>query len=126
MRINSWALQDMPGSSMGYSHAIFESDSVLSLKGPRATPIHADSLENELNTKESAPLQRKLYFDFLHTSTLIIPKRDTEADMQLLERLFLLCAMESKGGIAAMRAYQPLLGEISDVDQQGGGEGQRN
>jgi malonyl CoA-acyl carrier protein transacylase len=77
---------------------------VLLMKGLRTTRLESDNTAPELKALQ---LQWKPDINFLDASTLTRPAYDTREQLVLIERLFVLCAIESNREIQGIHATQP-------------------
>lgn len=83
------------------SHGVVDGKTVYYLKGLEGTPI--GSVENGTDAEFNAQqLQWKPDFDFADHTKLITGREDANRDYELLERLFVLCAVESKRNVAGV------------------------
>lgn len=98
--INTFA-DDKQASSYG----VVDGKTIFSLRGLEGTPLeNEDDKAVEFNAQH---LQWKPDFDFADAAKLIKSKDDTKTDLGLLERLFVLCAVEAKKRTVGVTPSQP-------------------
>lgn len=77
------------------AYGVVHGKTVFSLRGLEATPLESEATDKavEFNAQH---LQWKPDFDFADHTKLIKPSRNAKTELGLLERLFVLCAVEAK------------------------------
>lgn len=87
------------------SYGVVDGKTIFSLRGLEGTPLeNEDDKAVEFNAQH---LQWKPDFEFADPSKLIKPKDDVKTDLGLLERLFVLCAIEAKKKTEGVTPSQP-------------------
>jgi acyl transferase domain-containing protein len=84
----------LPGTALGSSFGVVNGETVFSMKGFKGTKMD-DSFIQKLPEPRSLTLQWHPDTDFTDTNRLIRPTRDVAPESELLERLYMLYAMES-------------------------------
>ena len=87
------------------SYGVVDGRTIFSLRGLEGTPLeNEDDKAVEFNAQH---LQWKPDFDFADAAKLIKSKDNTKTDLGLLERLFVLCAIEAKKRTVGVTPSQP-------------------
>lgn len=89
-----------------YSQASVDGQVRLCLRGLEGTPLDNDNHDNSKKF-QAQHLQWKLDFEFADSAALVKPSYRNESDLAKLERLFVLCALESKEKTSGVIASQP-------------------
>ncbi|KAE8354983.1 putative polyketide synthase [Aspergillus coremiiformis] len=105
IQINTAAL-GKPGTVGGSSYGISEGETVFYLKGFQGKVIEGSETETPADLK-LLRLQWKPLLDFQEASSLMKPKNDSPEQIEDLERLFVLCAIESKNALAGRSTVHP-------------------
>ena len=106
------------GTFEGNSYGISEGETVFYLKGFRGTTMEDSSIEKSLEL-QSLQLQWKPHFEFLDARDLMTVKYDTREQIKHLERLYVLCAIESRNALSGVSTEQPHLEKYRAwLDQQ--------
>lgn len=93
------------GDKQASSYGVVDGKTIFSLRGLEGTPLeNEDDKAVEFNAQH---LQWKPDFDFADAAKLIKSKDDTKTDLGLLERLFVLCAVEAKKRTVGVTPSQP-------------------
>lgn len=87
------------GSIQGESDGTSEGEAIFYLRGFRGKAMEDSGMETPPELK-CLQLQWKPHFDFMRASELMILKYDIKEQVQLLERLYVLCAIESANALA--------------------------
>ena len=107
-----------PGTVQGNSYGISDSEIVFYLKGFRGTALEDSGMEKPPELK-SLQLQWKPHFEFLEAGNLMKLKYDIREQIQSLERLYVLCAIEARNALSGLCTAQPHLEKYRDwLDQQ--------
>ena len=88
------------------SYGVVDSKIVFHLRGLEGTPLKNEDA-NEAVEFNAQYLQWKPDFDFADTRKLIKPRDDSETELRLLERLYVLCAVKSKRETVGVTPSQP-------------------
>ena len=107
VQINTTAAGE-PGTFQGNSYCTSEDGTVFYLKGFRGTTME-DSDTEKVPELQSLQLQWKPHFEFLDARDLMTVKYDTRDQIQHLERLYVLCAIESRNVLSGVSTEQPHL-----------------
>ena len=109
---------DKSSTFQGNSFGTSEGETVFYLKGFRGTTME-DSGTEKLQGLKSLQLQWKPHFDFLDARDLMKVKHDSREQIQHLERLYVLCAIESRNALSGVSTEQPHLEKYRAwLDQQ--------
>jgi len=97
---------DISINALGNSFGVADGEVVFHLKGFRGTPLEDTGIEKppELTVLN---LQWKPDFDFLDASKLMGPKYDLMDEVGLVERLYVLCALEVKSRLKGVKSVHP-------------------
>jgi acyl transferase domain-containing protein len=85
----------LPGTAVGNSFGVADGKTVFSMKGFKGTRMDYSSTEREPGTR-SMTLQWHPDIDFTDASGLIRPTRDMTPEYEILERLYVLYALENR------------------------------
>ena len=97
-----------PGTVEGNSYGISDNEVVFSLKGFRGKAMEDLGIQEapELRTLQ---LQWKPHFDFLKAGDLMTLKYDIREQIRCLERLYILCAIETRDALHGLSTVHPHL-----------------
>ena len=104
----STAAADKPGTVEGKSYGISDNEMIFSLKGFRGKAMEDPGIQEPPELK-MLQLQWKPHFDFLKAGDLMILKYDIREQIQCLERLYVLCAIEARDALHGLSAVHPHL-----------------
>ena len=102
------AANGKPGSFQGHSYGILRNEMVLYLRGFKGKPMENTQIEKRSDLK-SLHLQWKPHFEFLEAKELMKVKFDIRLQVEYLERLYILCAVESQGTLVHLSTPYPHL-----------------
>ena len=106
------------GTFQGDSYGTSEGETVFYLKGFRGTTMEDSGIEKPPEL-QSLQLQWKPHFEFLDARDLMTVKYDIREQIQHLERLYVLCAIESRNALSGVSTEQPHLEKYRAwLDQQ--------
>jgi acyl transferase domain-containing protein len=117
IQVNSALVAGRPGIDQGYSYGTSDNEIVFYIKGLQRAPV---GIEKPLEP-HVIQLQWKPHVDFLKAGDLMELNHDIKDQLQIehLEKLYVLCAIESRNAIAGLRAVQPHFDKFRDwLDQQ--------
>ena len=97
-----------PGTVRGNSYGISESEMVFYLKGFTGKAMEDLGMEKPPELK-SLQIQWKPHFEFLDAGQLMKVKYDIREQIRQLERLYVLCAVESRNALSGLSTAQPHL-----------------
>lgn len=97
-----------PGAIQGNLYGISESAMVFYLKGFRGKAVEDSGME-KLPELKTLQLQWKPHFQFLDAGDLMKLKYDIREQVQDLEKLYVLCAVESRNALSGIPTTQPHL-----------------
>ena len=107
-----------PGLVQGDSYGISENEMVFFLKGFRGKSMEDLGIEKPPELK-SLQIQWKPHIEFLDAGSLMKVSYDIREQVQLLERLYVLCAVESRNALSGLSTAQPHLEKYRTwLDQQ--------
>ncbi len=117
VQINT-AAAGKPGTFQGNSYGTSEGQTVLYLKGFKGTTLEDSGIEKATDL-QSLQIQWKPHVDFLDAGDLMTVKYDIREQIQHLERLYVLCAIESRNTLCSVSTEQPHLKKYHAwLDQQ--------
>ncbi|PLB45036.1 putative polyketide synthase [Aspergillus steynii IBT 23096] len=102
----STAAGGKPGTVEGTSYGMVDNDMVFYLKGFRGKAMEDSGAEQPAELK-SLQLQWKPHFDFLKAGDLMKLKFNIRDQIQDLERLYVLCAIEARNALADRQTSHP-------------------
>lgn len=106
------------GTAQGHSYGVADGELIFYLKGFKGTPLEDAGIEKAPDLT-ALQLQWKPDFEFLDAGELMKPKYDVREQLALLERLYILCAVESKKALQGVTTSQPHLEKYrSWIDEQ--------
>ena len=88
------------------SYGVVDGKTVFYLRGLEGTPLENEDADNA-GEFDAQHLQWKPDFDFADHTKLIKPRHNAKTDLWLLERLFVLCAVEAKKKTVGVNPSQP-------------------
>ena len=94
-----------PGTVQGSSYGIVEGEMVFYLKGFKGKAMEDSGMEKPAELK-SLQLHWKPHFDFQNAGDLMKLKYDIKEQVGHLERLYVLCAIESKHALSGLSTSQ--------------------
>jgi len=103
IQVNSATVASRPGADQGNSYGISENEMVFYVQGLQRAPMDIEK-PPEPNALQ---LQWKPHFDFLNAGDLMELKHDIKEQLEYLEKLFVLCAIESRNAIVGLKSAQP-------------------
>lgn len=107
-----------PGFVQGESYGISENEMVFFLKGFRGKSMEDLGIEKPPELK-SLQIQWKPHIEFLDAGSLMKVSYDIREQVQLLERLYVLCAVESRNALSGLSSAQPHMEKYRTwLDQQ--------
>ncbi|KAI3392455.1 hypothetical protein diail_5699 [Diaporthe ilicicola] len=117
MQVNTTAA-GKPGTVQGSSYGTSNDEVVFYLKGFKGTAMEDSGMEKPPELK-SLQLQWKPHFDFMQAGNLMKMEYDIKDQIQYLERLYVLCAIEAKHALSGRSTALPHLEKYrSWLDQQ--------
>lgn len=105
LQINT-AATGKPGTVQGASYGICADETVFFLKGFRGQAM-GDSGQEKPPELKTLQLQWKPHLDFLKAGDLMELRSDIKDLIQVLERLYVLCAIETRSAIKGLTAAEP-------------------
>lgn len=94
------------GTAQGHSYGISNGELIFYLRGFKGTPLEDAGFEKPPDLT-ALQLQWKPDFEFQEAGKLMWPKYDVKPQLALLEKLYILCAIESKRTLQGVTATQP-------------------
>ena len=107
MHVNT-AITGKPGTVQGNSYGVSENEVVFHLKDFRGKAVEDLSMDKPSDLK-MLQLQWKPHFDYLDAGGLMRLKYDIRDQIRHLERLYVLCAVESRIALSGLSTSQPHL-----------------
>ncbi|KAG6354258.1 hypothetical protein INS49_004863 [Diaporthe citri] len=107
MQVNTTAV-GKPGAVQGSSYGTSEDEVVFYLKSFKGTAMEDSGVEKSPELK-SLQLQWKPHFDFIQAGDLMKMQYDIKEQIQHLERLYVLCAIETKHALSGRSTALPHL-----------------
>lgn len=108
MQVNSTTgtINGKPGTDRGNSYGVSEDGEILFyVEGLRRAPMDIEKPKGP----NLLQLQWKPHFDFLKAGDLMEMKHDIKGQLEDVERLYVLCAIETRSAIAGLQSAQPHL-----------------
>lgn len=100
----------LPGTAVGSSLGVVDGQAVISLKGFKGTRMDDSYLQEEPGTS-SMTLQWHAEADFSDAGLLIRPTRDMTPEYEILERLYVLYALENRDKLRGIESPHPHLNQ---------------
>ena len=117
MQVNT-ATTGKPGTIQGNSYGLSEDKVVFHLKDFKGKAMEDLSMDKPSDLK-ILQLQWKPHFDYLDAGNLMKSRYDIRGQIQHLERLYVLCAVESRNALSSLSTSQPHLEKYRAwLDQQ--------
>ncbi|KAH8802447.1 putative polyketide synthase [Xylogone sp. PMI_703] len=115
IQVNSATIAGKSGTDQGDSYGISDDQMVFYVKGFRRAPLDIDK---PLEVK-ALQLQWKPHFDFLNAGDLMKLEHDIKDQLEYLEKLYVLCAIESRNTLVGLKNSEPHLNKFRAwLDQQ--------
>jgi hypothetical protein len=94
------------GTARGESYGVANGEVVYFLKGFKGAPLNQQGMEKPAEQK-ALHLQWKPDFTFTDATKLMRPSYDSTFQLRMLERMFVLCAIEARKKLVDVKASQP-------------------
>ncbi|PIA96147.1 Nonribosomal peptide synthetase 14 [Cercospora beticola] len=111
IRVNTRAVSGKYGATRGYSQGIVNDARAFHFEGIRFTLLETDEA---LQMHKAAYLQWKPDWDLLEINSLLKPINSCESDHCLMERMFLLCAIEGQKALTDVGPVYEYLSRYRD------------
>jgi acyl transferase domain-containing protein len=94
------------GTARGESYGVADGEVVYFLKGFKGTPLNHSDMEKPAE-QTALHLQWEPDFTFADATELMRPSYDSTSQLRMLERMFVLCAIEAKKKLVGVKSSQP-------------------